>query len=104
MLELNKDNFKKEVLDFTATVLVDFFAPWCGPCKMMLPVVEEISKEIEGSAAMKIAKVNVDENSELAEEYGIMSIPCFVLFKGGKEVERVMGAQAKAALLELLKK
>lgn len=104
MLELNKDIFKKEVLDSTATVLVDFFAPWCGPCKMMLPIVEEISKEIEGKAAMKIAKVNVDENSELAEEYGIMSIPCFVLFKGGKEVERVMGAQAKEALLELLKK
>jgi len=103
MLELNKDNFKSEVLEAMAPVLVDFFAPWCGPCQMMLPIVEEISKEIEGKE-MKIAKVNVDAEAELAGEYGVMSIPTFILFKGGKEVERVMGAQAKGRLLELLKK
>ena len=104
MLELNKDNFKKEVLDFTATVLVDFFAPWCGPCKMMLPVVEEISKEIEGSAAMKIAKVNVDENSELAEEYGIMSIPTIMIFKSGAVVKQFIGVTSKETLVGELNK
>ncbi len=103
MLELTKDNFKSEVLEANVSVVVDFFANWCGPCKMMLPIVEEISKEIDGQP-MKIAKVNVDEQGDLAGEYGVMSIPTFILFKGGKEVERVMGAQAKEKLLEMLKK
>jgi len=103
MLDLTKVNFKEEVLDAKCPVLVDFWAPWCGPCKMMLPVVEEIAKEIEGNPAMKIAKVNADENGELAEEYGVMSIPTFIVFKDGKEVNRVSGAQAKEKLLDLLK-
>jgi len=103
MLELNKDNFKQEVLDAQCPVLVDFFAPWCGPCKMMLPVVEEIAKEIEGNAAMKIAKINADENGELAEQYSVLSIPTFILFKDGKEVQRLSGVQSKEALLNVLK-
>lgn len=102
MLELNKDNFKKEVLESTVPVLVDFFATWCGPCKMMLPIVEELAKEEGGK--FKVAKINVDEANDLAQEYEVMSIPTFIVFKNGKEVERVMGAQAKEKLLELLTK
>lgn len=101
MLELTKDNFKKEVLESEVPVLVDFFAVWCGPCKMMLPIVEELAKEAGGR--FKVAKVNVDEANDLAQEYEVMSIPTFIIFKNGKEVGRVMGAQAKEKLLELLK-
>ncbi len=101
MLELNKDNFKKEVLESAVPVLVDFFAVWCGPCKMMMPIVEELAKEEGGH--FKVAKINVDENNDLAQEYEVMSIPTFIIFKNGKETERVMGAQAKEKLLELLK-
>lgn len=101
MLELSKDNFKKEVLESSVPVLVDFFATWCGPCKMMLPIIEELAKEEGGK--FKVAKINVDENNDLAQEYEVMSIPTFIIFKNGKEVERVMGAQAKEKLLELLK-
>lgn len=101
MIELNKDNFKKEILESNVPVLVDFFASWCGPCKMMLPIVEELAKEASGR--FKVAKINVDESNNLAQEYEVMSIPTFIVFKNGKEVERVMGAQAKGKLLELLK-
>lgn len=101
MLELNKDNFKKEVLESGVPVLVDFFATWCGPCKIMLPIVEELAKEEGGK--FKVAKINVDESNDLAQEYEVMSIPTFIVFKNGKETERVMGAQAKEKLLELLK-
>lgn len=103
MLDLTKENFQSEVLEAQVPVLVDFFAPWCGPCRMMLPVVEEIAKEIEGDTSKKIAKVNADENGELAEQYGVMSIPTFILFKDGKEIKRVTGMQSKDALLDLLK-
>ncbi len=102
MLELTKDNFKKEVLESAVPVLVDFFAVWCGPCQMMLPVVEQLAKDVDAKKA-KVAKINVDEQPELAEKYGVMSIPTFILFKGGKEVERLAGSQSKDKLLQILK-
>ena len=102
MLELTQNNFQKEVLESVKPVLVDFFAPWCGPCQMMLPIVEELSKEMAGQG-VKIGKVNVEEESELAEKYDVVSIPVFIVFKGGKEAHRVMGSQAKEKLKELLK-
>ncbi|MBI5022830.1 MAG: thioredoxin [Candidatus Magasanikbacteria bacterium] len=100
MLELNKDNFKKEVLESSVPVLVDFFATWCGPCKMMLPIVEELAAAGQN---FKVAKINVDEANDLAQKYEVMSIPTFIVFKNGKETERVMGTQAKEKLLEMLK-
>ena len=92
MLELNKDNFKKEVLESGVPVLVDF-SPHGAVCKMMLPIVEELANEESGK--FKVAKINVDESNDLAQEYEVMSIPTFIVFKNGKETERVMGAQAK---------
>ena len=91
-LTLNKDNFTKEVLESSIPVVVDFWAPWCGPCKIMGPIIEEVAKEYEGKA--KVGKVNVDENSELSEQYHVMSIPTIKIFKQGK----VVGAVPKASL------
>lgn len=102
MLELTQDTFSKQVLESPVPVLVDFFAPWCGPCQMMLPAVEELAKEIDGKKG-KVGKVDVDAEPELAEKYGVMSVPTFVVFKDGREVHRVSGAQAKDRLEELLK-
>ena len=83
-------------------VLVDFWAPWCGPCKMIAPVLEELNGEVEGKA--KIVKVDVDENQETAGKYGIMSIPTLLLFKDGEIVDKVVGFQPKEALAELIEK
>ena len=82
VLKVSNENYKKEVLDSEKTVLVDFYADWCGPCKMMAPVVEEISEELQDK--VKVCKVNVDENQDLAMQYGIMSIPTLVFIKNGK--------------------
>jgi len=94
---LTKDEFKKEVLESKEPVLVDFYADWCGPCKMLGPVMEEISKD------HKVFKVNTDDEEELAMEYGIMSIPCVIAFKDGKEVNRSIGLVDKDTILNLIK-
>lgn len=100
--KLDESNFKAEVLESSVPVLVDFWAPWCGPCKMMGPTVEELAAEVDGKA--KVGKVNVDENANLAQQYGIMSIPCFIAFKNGQVVAQQVGATSKDALLQFLQK
>jgi len=99
-VEFTDQNFDQEVLKSDKPVLVDFWAPWCGPCQMMGPIIEELAKEMEGKA--KIGKMNVDENSRIASEYGIMSIPALKIFKNGKVVKEFVGAQSKDALKEAL--
>ena len=102
MLQIKLDTFKSEVLDSTVPVLIDFSATWCGPCKMMGPVLEELSTEYNGKA--KVLKIDFDEAMPLAEQYGIMSVPTMMFFKGGKEVERVVGVTPPAILKEKLNK
>lgn len=97
-LKLTKKNFQSEVLESDVPVLVDFWANWCGPCKMMIPVLEEFAKEQEGK--IKVGKVNVDEQEELASEYGIMSIPALLLFKNGKLEKSTVGYHPKHVLEE----
>lgn len=96
-MELNLNNFEKEVLNSNETVLVDFYANWCGPCKIMAPIVEEIANELQGKA--KVGKINVDENQDLAMKYNIMSIPTLIIFKEGKEFKRIVGVRDKNELL-----
>ena len=92
MVVLTKENFDNEVMKSEVPVLVDFWASWCGPCQMVLPIMEELSKEYEGR--MKIGKVNVDEQGVLASEYAIVSIPTMLIFKNGKIVEKLVGARS----------
>lgn len=99
-MELNTSNFDETVLQADAPVLVDFWAPWCGPCKIMSPIVEELAGEMDDAI---VAKVNVDENRELVQQYNILSIPTFLIFKGGKVVEQFAGAMPKEQLAEKLK-
>lgn len=94
MLTLTDKTFKKDVLDAEDPVLVDFWAPWCAPCKVMGPVIAELAQEYAGKP-VKIAKMNVDENSQTPGSYGVMSIPTFILFKDGKPVEQFIGVQKK---------
>lgn len=96
-----EDNFQNEVLKSDVPVLVDFWAPWCGPCRMMAPVIEELSNEIDGSK-LKIGKCNVDENPGIAGQYNIMSIPTFLVFQNGKVAEQFVGGMAKAAFKDKL--
>lgn len=96
-------NFKAEVLDANTPVFVDFWAPWCGPCQMMGPMVDELAQEYAGKN-IKIGKCNVDENNDTAAQYGIMSIPAFKIFKGGQVVDEVTGGVQKEKLKEMLDK
>jgi thioredoxin 1 len=95
--EVTDATFEQEVLKAKGNVLVDFWAPWCGPCRFVAPVLEEIAQEKEGS--LTILKLNIDENQRTAMEYGVMSIPTMILYKDGKPVKQVVGAKPKPALL-----
>jgi len=98
---LTETNFNEEVLKADVPVLVDFWAPWCGPCKIMGPIIEEVAKELDGKP-VKVGKMNVDENGETPMKYGIMSIPTIIIFKNGQPAEQMVGVQAKEKLLEKL--
>ena len=100
-IHVTKGTFQQEVLESKIPVLVDFWAEWCGPCQMVLPIVEELGEEL---TVVKICKVNVDEQMELAKQYRVMSIPTLMVFKDGEMVKREMGAKSKAELLAMLGK
>lgn len=102
-LNLTDDTFEAEVLNSDVPVLVDFWAPWCGPCQMMGPIVEELAGEYDASK-VKIAKINVDENSATAGKYSVMSIPTFLMIKGGEVVDTVTGGVPKEKLKEVIDK
>jgi len=98
-ININKNNFRNEVLNSQKPVLLDFWAPWCGPCRMVSPIVDEIAAE---RGDIKVGKVNVDEQPELAGQFGVMSIPTLVVMKGGKVVNQMVGARPKGQILAML--
>ncbi|MBO1348345.1 MAG: thioredoxin [Hormoscilla sp. GUM202] len=100
--QVTDGSFQKEVLDSEIPVLVDFWAPWCGPCRMVSPVVEEIAEQYDGK--VKVVKVNTDDNPNIATKYGIRSIPTLMIFKGGQRVDMVVGAVPKSTLADTLEK
>ena len=99
IIEVTKENFDKEVLKSEVPVLVDFNADWCGPCRMLRPILDELSEE---RSEYKIVSINIDDEDELAEEYGVFSIPCLVAFKDGKEVNRSVGLKPKEAIASMM--
>jgi thioredoxin 1 len=101
VFEFTDKSFKEAVLEAKEPVLVDFWAPWCGPCQLAGPVIEELAKEYEGQ--VKVVKINVDENPKTAEKYGVMSIPTVIIFKDGKEVKRQVGFPGKAGYESLIR-
>ena len=98
-ININKNNFQNEIMNSEKPVLLDFWAPWCAPCRMLAPVVEEIASE---RADIKVGKIHIDEQSELANKFGIMSIPTLVVMKNGKIIQQVSGVRPKNAILEML--
>lgn len=100
VLEVMSDSFEEEVLNSEKPVLVDFYADWCGPCKMLAPIVDAVAEE---NSDVKVCRINIDENEELAVKYGIMSIPTLVVIKNGEEVRRTVGVVGKEEILEMLK-
>lgn len=98
-ININKNNFKSEVMDSEKKVLLDFWAPWCGPCRMVVPIVEEIARQ---RPDIKVGKINVDEEVELAGQFGIMSIPTLMVIENGRVVNQAMGARPKEAILAML--
>jgi thioredoxin 1 len=100
MIELKKDNFKEEVLDSEIPVLVDFWATWCTPCRMMAPIIEDIANSWQGK--VKVCKLNTDDAPEIAIKYGIQAIPTLLIFNGGKEVGRIVGYVPKKTVEEKL--
>lgn len=102
VLTLTDANFKNEVLESEQPLLVDFWAAWCGPCRMVAPVVDEVAAEYAGK--LKVGKVNVDENRQTAMDYGVMSIPTLIVFKNGEAAERIVGYQTKQQLAATLSK
>lgn len=101
VIKITKENFEQEIMHSDKPVLIDFWASWCGPCKMLSPVVDEIGEEVSN---IKIAKVNIDEESDLAAQFRVMSIPTLVFLKEGKVVDTAVGVKPKAAILKMINK
>ena len=101
VVSLNEKNFEEEVLQTDKIVLIDFWASWCGPCRMMSPVVDKIAEEMQDT--VKVCKINIDEEQNLAVKYNVMSIPTFVVIKDGKEINRTVGVQEKEEIKKMLK-
>lgn len=99
-MNINYNNFNREVLESEKPVLLDFWAPWCGPCRMVVPIVDEIARE---NPDIKVVKINVDEEQELARQFGVMSIPSLFVMKGGEVVNKAVGARSKKQLLAMVK-
>lgn len=98
--QINAADWQAKVLSADKPVLVDFFATWCGPCKMMAPVIDEVATEKAGEVS--VYKIDIDENPEIAQQYGVMSIPTFIVFKGGQPAAKTLGAQPKERIIDLL--